>query len=266
MFQSGTPCPHFERSQLVEVICQLRFPTILSIDNKEPADFQEAIRSMFPRYTVRKEQLPPKLVGAGTPGAKLETPQPVNNYYFVSADGKRKLNLTKNFISLSTVAYPGWGKFAGQFDLPLAEFIRIYQPAFFERIGLRYLNAFSRAALGLEGIPWRELFDNAYVGPLAHEDMSEQSFTKVSLDTEVMLGGACRARIHSGTGMVKRNVPNAPQDNEVKFILDLDLSMPAQTEPRLAAAGLETLHQHASSIFISAIAEPLREALHPEES
>lgn len=264
MFQSGTPCPHFERNQLVEVICQLRFPTILSINNKEPADFQEAIRSMFPRYAVRKEQLPPKLIGAGTPNAQLETSAPVNNYHFISADNRWKLNLTKDFIALSTVAYPGWSKFAGQFDRPLAEFIRIYQPAFFERISLRYLNAFSRTALGLEQTPWRDLFDHSYVGPLVHEDVDESSFNKISLDTELALDGSCRARIHSGTGIIKRNPPDALQDNEVKFILDLDLSMPAQTEPRLAAAGLEMLHQHASSIFISAIADPLRDALCPE--
>lgn len=263
MFRSDHPAAHFERNQLVEVICQLRFSPILSIDSKEPADFQEAIRSMFPRYAVRKEQLPPKLIGAGTPNAKLEATAPMNNYCFVSADGKWKLNLTKNFIALSTVSYPGWEGFAGQFDLPLAEFIRIYHPAFFERIGLRYLNAFSRTALGLNHLPWRELIAPAYIGPLAHEDVREQDFTKVSLDTELNIG-SCHARIHSGTGMIKRNMPNAPVDTEIKFILDLDLSMPGQIEPRMAAAGLETLHQHATSIFSCAIAEPLRQALSEE--
>ena len=264
MLHSEHPCPHFERHQLVEVICQLRFTPILSIDAKEPADFQEAIRSMFPRYTVRREQLPPKLVAPGTPGAKLEAPAPINNYHFISADGKWKLNLTKNFISLSTVAYPGWEKFARQFDRPLAEFIRIYQPAFFERIGLRYLNAFSRPALELTGTPWRELFIDAYTGPLAFTDTYEQNINKVSLDTEILLSDSCRARIHSGTGMIKRNIPGAPPDNEIKFILDLDLSMPVQTEPRLAAVGLETLHQYATSIFNAAITDKLRDAMNPQ--
>lgn len=264
MLYTDNPCPHFEKTQLVEVICQLRFPTILSINSKDPADFQDAIRSMFPRYAVRKEQLPPKLVGAGTPNAKLEPSAPVNNHQFVSADGRWKINLTKDFIALSTVAYPGWGKFAHQFDLPLAEFIRIYQPAFFERISLRYLNAFSRAALKLENTPWRELFTAPYLGPLLHEDIPEQNLSKVSLDTELILNNSCRARIHSGTGMVKRNIPNAPQDNEIKFILDLDISMPTQTEPRLAAAGLETLHHHATSIFAGAITDTMRDALRPE--
>ena len=45
------------------------------------------------------------------------------------------------------MAYPGWEAFGQHFDLPLAQFIRIYQPAFFQRIGLRYVNIFSRRAL-----------------------------------------------------------------------------------------------------------------------
>ena len=48
------------------------------------------------------------------------------------------------------MAYPGWEAFGQHFDLPLAQFIRIYQPAFFQRIGLRYVNIFSRRALELE--------------------------------------------------------------------------------------------------------------------
>ena len=49
----------YARSPLVEVICQLRFPPILSINTEEPAQFQEAVRRDFPRYAARKEQRPP---------------------------------------------------------------------------------------------------------------------------------------------------------------------------------------------------------------
>ena len=57
---------------LVEVICQLRFPAILSISAKEPVAFQEAVRRDFPRYLVNHEQPAPKVTGLGTPNAKLE--------------------------------------------------------------------------------------------------------------------------------------------------------------------------------------------------
>ena len=263
MLYSDSRRVHYDHHQLVEVICQLRFPDILSIGAQEPVVFQDAIRSMFPRYTAKKEQLPPKLTGMGTPHAKLETPTPLTNYYFVSADGKWKLNLTRNFISLSTVAYSGWETFAKQFDLPLAEFIRIYQPAFFERIGLRYLNAFSRKALELSDEPWRALISPAYLGPLSQSDVDEKTATKSSVDAELTLGSSCRARIHAGPGFLKRNIPGAPQDNEVKFIFDLDLTTSGQLDPRMAAAGLETLHAHSTPIFQGAITDRLHTALSP---
>ena len=40
----------YRSNPLIEVICQLRFPTILSISAREPADFQEGIRQHFPQY------------------------------------------------------------------------------------------------------------------------------------------------------------------------------------------------------------------------
>ena len=45
----------YTRSPLAEVICQLRFPTILSIGARETAEFQEAIRAEYHRYAARPE-------------------------------------------------------------------------------------------------------------------------------------------------------------------------------------------------------------------
>ena len=50
MLFSDRPRTHYEKTLAHEVICQLRFPTILSIDTREPADFQETVRAAFPRY------------------------------------------------------------------------------------------------------------------------------------------------------------------------------------------------------------------------
>jgi len=69
--------------------------------------------------------------------------------YLKNEDGSYKLSLTQNFIALSTMRYTNWEDFAGWLDEPLGQFISLYQPAFFERIGLRYLNGFSRERLQL---------------------------------------------------------------------------------------------------------------------
>lgn len=263
MLYSDNPRVHYDRPQLAEVICQLRFPAILSIGANDPVEFQEAVRGIFPRYTARKEQPRPQITGLGTPEAKLETPKPVTNHHFISADGRWKLNLTSGFISLSTVTYPGWESFGKQLDMPLAQFIRIYKPAFFERIGLRYVNIISRKELELEDEPWRELIAAPYLGVLAEEDIDERAARKCSVDVELNLDSGCRVKLHAGPGMVKANVPNAQQDPEVKFILDMDLFMEGQIDPRMAAAGLETLHGHSTPLFQGAITDKLHSALEP---
>ena len=260
MLYSENPRVHYDKAQLAEVICQLRFPAILSIGAREPVDFQDAVRGMFPRYAAAEEQPAPR---PAAPGVKPETPRPVINHNFISADGHWKLNLTHGFISLSTVAYPGWEGFGQRFDLPLAQFIRIYQPAFFQRIGLRYVNIFSRRDLELEGELWRDLIAAPYLGVLAEEDVDEARTRKCSVDVDLELDSSCRARVHAGPGMIKKNIPNAPADNEVKFILDLDLYMAGQIDPRMAAAGLETLHGHSTPIFQGAITDKLHTALEP---
>lgn len=250
----------YRKSQLVEVICQLRFPTILSIGAKEPVDFQEAIRSDYPRYSSRKEILPPKV--SGRPGdMRLEEQPAVTNYQFLSADGRWKVNLTKDFIALATPSYTCWEEFAKQLDKVLASFIEIYKPAFFERVGLRFLNAFSRKALDLEDLPFSELIQPGYLGLLAEEDAEERSFARVTQDVEMTIAGGCRLKMHAGPGMVKKN---NIEDKEIKFILDNDIFMMGNIPVNHSAASLNTVHLNADRIFRGAITKTLHNAMEPE--
>lgn len=251
----------YEKNQLIEVICQIRFPTILTIGANEPVEFQEAVRGAFPRYLVRKDQPAPKMAGIGTPNPTLQPQQPVINYNFVSADSMWRLNLTNHFIALTCQHYTGWEEFARTLDQPLAHFIRIYKPAFFERVGLRYMNAFSRSALELEGVPWKDLIAPAYVGLLGEEDVAERNVTRCTQDVEMSLTGGCRLKLHSGPGMVRR--AGKPEDKEVKWILDLDLSMSGNVPVNLAATSLQTLHMHAVPVFRGALTEMLHGAMEP---
>lgn len=259
----------YRKPQLLEVICQLRFPTILSISAREPADFQEAIRREFPQYKRVQQQTQPKVVGA--PGSlRVEEGERITNYQFLSEDGKWQVNLTNGFIALTTPAYTKWEDFAAKLDLILSKFISTYQPAYFERVGLRFANAFSRKALELEGVPFRELFQPGYLGLLAEEDVREEAFSLCGLDVELALSGGCRARIHSGTGMVQRkfvekNQVKVIQDNEVKFLLDIDVFMNGKLPVAQCAPALQTVHLQADRIFAGAITKQLHEAMEPTE-
>ena len=101
MFANEDRC-HYRRSQLAEVICQLRFPEILAIEAKPPVDFQEAIREEFPQFQRRQEAAAPKITGV--PGNMTLQNQPTTvNYQFASADGVWSVNMTSKFISLNCV-------------------------------------------------------------------------------------------------------------------------------------------------------------------
>ena len=261
MLFSKRPRTAYGKAPVHEVICQLRFPVILTINNTEPADFQETIREAFPRYAKRQDNAPPQIVGLGGPNPQIRQQPPVTNYNFLSADGRWKLNLTQNFISLSTLHYTGWEEFARRLDKPLAEFISIYKPAYFERVGLRYINILSREKLGLQSTPWADLISPAYTGPLQEPDAREEDFLNCATDIQLKLDSSCKAKIHAGPGRLKTNAPNAPQDPEVKFVLDMDLSMGGQLSCTLSAGALETLHAHATELFEGAVTDTLRDAI-----
>ena len=260
MLFSARPRTHYNNAPVHEVICQFRFPTILSLNTTEPADFQEAIRAEFPQYARRQDATPPKvtLINGNVP--KVEQQPAVINHNFVSADGQWKLNLTRDFISLSTLHYSGWEEFARHLDQALAAFIKLYKPAYFQRVGLRYVNLFSRSKLGLDGEKWADLISPAYVGPLCEPDVTEENFLNCTTDLLFRLDNSCRAKIHTGPGRTQ-NKHLQTQDPEIKFIFDMDLSMSGNIPCNLSAAGLETLHGHANRVFEGAITEKTRAAM-----
>lgn len=255
MFSNEPRC-RYRKNQLGEVICQLRFPEILTIEANPPVEFQEAIRGTFPQYSSRKETPPPKLNNG-----RLEPQQPNNNYQFVSEDGHWRVNLTSSFISLACNQYTCWEDFAKMLDLPLAECIKIYHPAFFERVGLRYLNFISRKDLGLENTPFRELMQPQYLGLLGDEQVIETATSRATVDAELAISGGCRAKIHAGPGLVKRGNVDS---KEVHFIFDQDLFMPGKVAVNLSAGALQALHAQADSIFRGAITDTLHDAMEPD--
>lgn len=258
MYSTEARC-QYRNNQLADVICQLRFPDILMINAQQPAAFQEAIRSIYPQFSMTTENAAPKITG--TPGnLRLENQQPTVNYQFASADGVWRVNLTSRFIALACNRYTNWEEFAKQLDVPLAAFIQTYKPAYFQRIGLRYINTFSRSKLGLEDQPYSELFQPRYLGLLDDEEVPEHSANRCTVDAEIAIRGGCRAKIHAGPGIVKQN---GHTESEVRFIFDMDLFMSGNIPVNYSAGALQTLHSQAYPIFRDAITRRLHDAMEP---
>ena len=256
LFSDDNTRYRYVKPPLIETICQLRFPTVLSIGNDVPADFQEAIQADFPKYTARKEQQPPKVENG-----KL-TPQPsITNHTFVSTDGVWKVNLTKDFIALSTLRYASWETFAQTLDKVLAAFIQVYNPAYFLRIGLRYMNAISRDLLGVTNLLWDDLINSPFIGILDQPDVNENTTAKSMVDADTAIGGGRRLRLHCGPGILNNG---KQKEAKPRFIIDSDLSLVQEQIPgERIAEEMNTLHDYATRLFNAAATQELKDAMGP---
>ena len=260
MFSNEARCI-LEKNALLEVICQLRFPEILKIEAAAPAEFQDAIRVDYPQYSKKIEQLPPQVVDS------KPVPQgTVNNYQFVSENSQWKVSLTKGFIALSTHGYTRWEEFARRLDLILAAFIKTYEPAYFTRVGLRYINAFNKKKLELVDYSWRELIQPGYLGLMGDEDAQEKAFVKNEQTVNAAMPGGAKANIKCGPATVhKVNNLTKQSTQENVFMLDLDLFMDGKTPINHAVPALNIVHGNADSLFRGAVTDTLLDAMGRQE-
>jgi uncharacterized protein (TIGR04255 family) len=125
-----------KRAPLTEVICQVKFPRILSLSEREPADFQERIRQHFPVYQFEPSvRVDPSLARAGK-GASLGDPV----YRFQNQSETKTVSLASEFYSLNTSAYSHWSAFAQDLGLLTDAVRKTYQIPYATRVGLRYIN------------------------------------------------------------------------------------------------------------------------------
>lgn len=209
----------YGKCPLIEAVYQLNFPTILSIEAEMPARFQNEIRKAFPQYQIQTEQENEITVNVtGEDINPMFRHRPVRKLHqFISEDGMWKITLAKNQLAISTLKYEQWEDMMERFKQPLKAFTEIYDQTYFERVGLRYVDAINRSELGLEGTEWRELIKPHLLGCLA---FAQEEVTKVNLNTlraEIVIDGIF-VRISSGLGVINTN--NKKPDNA--FILDCD--------------------------------------------
>lgn len=248
----------YKKNPLVEVIIQLRFPSILSINANEPAEFQEAIRQKFPIYQVGIEQEQEISIVAKEdaffPSIRQQNKQ--KNHMFITADGQYKINLTSSFISISTLNYTRWEVMMEHFEDVVNSFFDIYKPSFFERIGLRYIDAFSKEKLEIKEKSWKDLIKTTWIGPLAA--LPEESMIVNNVDVEYILDDSVsRAKIHTGLGTINN-------DSENVFIIDSDFIKISTIEISEYKDVLDYLHSKSGEFLRNAITDTLHNAMEPE--
>ena len=247
----------YEKNPLLEVVFQLRFPTILSINSEQPIDFQKMIRKDYPFLEEQLEEYGNVFVDTQLKSASMNKTGENKNYSFISQDRKTKVNLTPSFIAVSTLNYLQWEFFCDHVFSVLPVFEEIYQPPFYTRVGLRYTNAITRSRLGLDRKSWADLFEPHILGMISREKEREIKTYISEIEYE-----SDESKVNSKAHFELVHLNNQP---EMSFLLDCDyysLGITALSQIRETA---EKLHRASSKFLQSAIKDELHTAMGPRE-
>ena len=239
-----------------EVICQLRFPTILRIEAEPPIAFQDRVRGQYPVLTEKKHDfLPIPQQMMSLLGVDFRVGKPA--FEFASEDGKWKFTLAGDFVALTTSEYERWETFKEHLALPFEGLLEIYKPAFFTRVGLRYRDVIKRSELGFKDVPWSDLLEPPVAGALSVKEIS-QAVTQAAKEVTFNLPSNCgQLRILHGLGTSRGN-------QETCYVIDADFFTENKTETKDAQDILDKYHTEARLCFQWCITPKLHDALDPK--
>lgn len=247
----------YRHNPLSLVVCQLRFPEILLIKRDPPAEFQERIRGRYPLYaqTMEADMPPlPSVVAELIPRSAIRD-RMTPNYSFASEDDRWKANLTSQFIALSTPQYGRWEEFE-EHVLELETAAReVYDLPFYTRVGLRYRDTIVRSKLGLDEVPWRELFRDHVIGVLQDEGVSGRILASQGVFV-VELSATSRVQVRHG-------IETQKDSKEQCYVIDSDFYTDEVTKPDELGDTLRGFNRGAGDLFRWCISPRLHEAMEP---
>jgi len=261
------PFPNFPRfiykkNPLISVICQIKFPTILKIDTEAPSEFQEIIRDEFPIYKETIEigpEIPPELASIAPSEAKeLLSKKTNNNFEFISANEKWKINLTNNFLALTTFEYTQWENFRDHLEIPLQALIDVYKPKFITRIGLRYRDIIKRSNIEMKEISWDELLQPHISGALMDTNINEKILLSTLTNLVIQLPDS-ESIVRIVHGLVQEK-----NDEENSYMIDSDFFTDKRTEINDAMDRLEFFNRRGHRLIRWCITDRLHTAMEPE--
>ena len=257
----------YEKNPLREVVCQLHFPSILVISAESPVEFQEGIRADYPVY--RKKAVPaPNIIGS-LPGdippevAELIASSPfpfggnLVEHHFGTPDGQTTISLTQEFVSISEQRYSRWEDFGEKVRLAESVLQQTYKPAFFDRVGLRYIDVLDRKECGLEDTPWSELLNGSFISVLGSEELADD-VSQLTVQSMLRVPDVDQGQVFLRHGLLIKE-----GSDEQTYVIDADFHTNARSNSNDVFQALDKFHRWAGNLFRWATSTKLREALGP---
>jgi uncharacterized protein (TIGR04255 family) len=247
----------YEHSPLIQVGCQLRFPSILKIA-QEPVDFQDEIRHQYPVFETVPLLFPSEL-------SQIIKQIPTNfkndiSYEFKSEDGNWELSISQNFIALTSSEYERYEDFQDRFQSAISIFERIYKPSFYNRVELYYQNLILRSNLGLEHKSWAELIADRVASELHNTDTAE-SIESMRKDI-ILQTDSGKMHFHHGLVIVKEDRLDSKEETGYLLRTNFYTEQKVEEDEQLWTI-LRKFNRSASSFFRWSITDVLHQAMGP---
>lgn len=201
---------------LVEVICQIRFPPLLRLAESRPIEFQERIRHRFPEFEEQRGII--LRVESGESDRSFEAQRGARVYVFHTPEHDTSVTLSADFYALKTTNYTVWPEFSRDLALVHDALVRVFDPAYATRIGLRYVNMITTENTGCRDISEVRALLRSELTCLFETDMWDSAD---ELGTQVVLRDE-NAKFAIRVGLVK-------QEQEQGFVLDFDYFVEGRT-------------------------------------
>lgn len=254
------PIPESERTiyghnPLEEVVCQLSFSPILRIGSEIPVAFQEALRSVYPKYQQRLvSPVPiPQQILMTLPGFPSET-----SYEFATKDDVWTITLNKTSIALTCRAYEKWEEFEKRLQNIFDVCVNEYHPGDLTRIGLRYKNVIRRSRFNVAEVRWSQLLNPQISAELGSADLAEDEI-ELSASQAVL-----RLRQYNSRVQIQHGLAKSPSETEILYVIDSDFFTQQPTEASDVKQRLSYFNKQAGCLFRWCITTKLHDAMGPK--
>jgi len=246
----------YSKNPLKEVICQLRFPTILEIGSEPPALFQKKIRATYPLYEKGEAPLPKEIAEIL---AQFPIPKPSEgiSHKFLTADSNRFISLASGFVALTDHKYQRWEQFRRELVLAQTSLEEVYQPTFYSRIGLRYRDVIDKEEIGLGNEPWDSLLNSPLIGLLGASNIGGHVRT-IQTEASIKID-----EVPGGFATLRHGLGPPSQGEKPVYVIDVDLYTNERSSGNDVSSILDRFNRIVGNLFRWAISSKLHQALEP---
>ena len=252
----------YKDNPLVEVICQFRFPTILRIREGQLADFQDGIREDYPIYSEQEPSIGvpsqlPKELATILEHINIPMSPGLLTRRFSTKDSQRFISLSDEFMALAETKYEKWESFKDEIAKAESALKKVYEPAFYSRVGLRYRNIISRRRLGLTDVRWQDLLKPHIIAELGDIEVSK-SIVRIQTRAIIKIPEIPDGQITLIHGLIR------PQGRDEEcYVIDADFSAERKEGLGEPFETLEKFNRLAGRLFRWTITEKLHSAMEP---